>query len=723
VRPLFFRIPQCSAGFYASPPLVGQPTILRTSTIPLVASQLPLTTAYRTTKNAPLPQGQGLNDLYIRFYRMAEHRIAEMSGHGVICFISNYSWLDGLSFTGMRERYLEVFDDVWIDNLHGDRIISEYAPDGKTSETIFATQGTSPGIKIGTAIAVLTKKKNKKTTNSSVLYRDVEEARAADRRNALLRSLTAQKFAEQYSSLEPRIELGLPLKPLSVERSYLAWPELPALFPTSFPGVKTSRDKFLIDFDKQALIERMESFFDPDVSYEEWNALHPNLAEKTNRFDPKSTREQLVKRGFLPKNIVRYQYRPFDVRWLYWEPETKLLDEKRENYFAEITPTNIWLSAGQRNRMEDFYQPQFTRLLADHHIVESNVGMFPLLLHSESRNAPLYQKDANSSHPNLSSDAIKFLGELRCEPEDLFYHTLATLNSPKYRGDNRGALRQDWPRIPLPASNKLFASSTELGGKIAAYFNTETAVKGITSGDMRAEILHIGVIARSGGGSLKETDLALTAGWGHAGKGGVTMPGRGKLLEREYSTAEHKAIVGGAKDLGLSEKEALAHLGDKTCDVYLNDSAYWSNIPIRVWEYTIGGYQVIKKWLSYREEPLLGRPLTKDEVRYVQEMARRIAGILLLEPALDANYEAIKSHTFPWPPKSYDGRPGLGLEFVRRVPQVPVFGTWVLGSLRLFTFFLDIQPSTFDFQLPIPGSYSYTEKSFQYYRILLPSCY
>ncbi|HWT89136.1 MAG TPA: hypothetical protein VN454_10070 [Candidatus Angelobacter sp.] len=62
------------------------------------------------------------------------------------------------------------------------------------------------------------------------------------------------------------------------------------------------------------------------------------------------------------------------------------------------------------------------------------------------------------------------------------------------------------------------------------------------------------------------------------------------------------------------------------------------------------GYQVIKKWLSYREEPLLGRPLTKDEVRYVQEMARRIAASLLLEPALDANYEAVKNNAFPWSP-------------------------------------------------------------------------
>jgi hypothetical protein len=72
-------------------------------------------------------------------------------------------------------------------------------------------------------------------------------------------------------------------------------------------------------------------------------------------------------------------------------------------------------------------------------------------------------------------------------------------------------------------------------------------------------------------------------------------------------------------------------------------------MPLRVWKYTIGGYQVMKKWLSYRERALLGRDLKVEEARYVTEMARRIAAILLLEPALDANYERAKADTYPWP--------------------------------------------------------------------------
>ena len=81
-----------------------------------------LSEAYRTTRQVRRPEGQGLNDLYVRFFRMAERRIAEKTGQGVVCFISNYSWLDGLSFTGMRERYLEAFDTIRIDCLNGDKI-------------------------------------------------------------------------------------------------------------------------------------------------------------------------------------------------------------------------------------------------------------------------------------------------------------------------------------------------------------------------------------------------------------------------------------------------------------------------------------------------------------------------------------------------------------------------------------------------------------------------
>ncbi len=138
--------------------------------------------------------------------------------------------------------------------------------------------------------------------------------------------------------------------------------------------------------------------------------------------------------------------------------------------------------------------------------------------------------------------------------------------------------------------------------------------------------------------------------WGYRD---ATMPGQGSLVERDYTHEELAAIEQGAEALGITLDEALTQLGRATCDVYLNDRAFWRNVPEGVWNYYLGGYQVIKKWLSYRERgtderPVLGRDLRPEEARYVTEMVRRIAAILLLQPRLDENYQAIKQNTFDW---------------------------------------------------------------------------
>ena len=502
-----------------------------------VEEERELSTAYRAAKRAPAPHGQGLNDLYVRFFRMAERRIVEQSGRGVVCLISNYSWLDGLSFTGMRERYLEAFDSIWIDNLHGDRIISEYAPGGETSETVFAIQGSSPGIKVGTTIALLAARGlPKKLPGCRLLYKDFNQPRAADRRKALLSSLRDTATGEGYTGLEPIIELGLPFKPRAVGKSYLKWPLLPDLFPVSFPGVKTSRDDVVVDIDRDRLVERLQRYFDPPTSDEEIRALMPGAMESTKRFDARATRSYLVKRGFLPDRVVRYCYRPFDVRWLYWEPETKLLDEKRSEYVLHVMSTNVWLSAGQRNRKADFYQPQFTTLLADHHIVESNVGMFPLYLKSGVRQPTLFDEgaaDTLSISPNLSEASQGYIRSLGADEADLFHHSLASLHAPDYRTENAGALRQDWPRIPLPAGRDALLASATLGRRLAALLDPDQAVSGVTAGTIRPELRAMGQTCRADGRSLNASeDLTITVGWGHAGQGGVTMPGQGKLKPR-----------------------------------------------------------------------------------------------------------------------------------------------------------------------------------------------
>jgi hypothetical protein len=126
------------------------------------------------------------------------------------------------------------------------------------------------------------------------------------------------------------------------------------------------------------------------------------------------------------------------------------------------------------------------------------------------------------------------------------------------------------------------------------------------------------------------------------------MPGSGLITIRKYSPQEREAIRTGAEESGLAEQPALEALGSDTCDVYLNGTTFWQNVPEPVWEYRIGGYQVIKKWLSYREHKLLGRALTLDEAEHVTHVVRRIASILLLGSKLDASYASVKANASNW---------------------------------------------------------------------------
>ena len=587
-----------------------------------------LSESYRTVREVRKPEGQGLNDLYVRFFRMAERRIAEKTGRGVVCFISNYSWLDGLSFTGMRERYLEAFDAIRIDNLHGDRIISEYAPDGRTSETVFAIQGQSPGIRIGTAITLLSRSGpvQKANGNRYVRYRDFHQARAEERRGALLSSLEVADMDSGYTEIQPQLDIGLPFKPMLVNQSWSDWPSLPDLFGVAFSGVKTARDGFLVDIDLERLKTRIADYFDPTLSHEEIARRYPIPMQAAPRFNPRSVRDGLLARGG-PREagFIRYAYRPFDNRWLYWEAATKLLDEKRANYRPHVFPGNIWLSSSHRIRKgESEPQTAFTHHIASYHLIERVANWFPAWLRDEGL---ALDGGGEQRRPNLSAAAQRYLDRLGLGVEELFHHALAVLHDPAYREANAGALRMEWPRIPLPgwpdgdapcAAGELLASAAR-GRELAALLDPETPVAGVTAGALRPGMAAIAVPSTADGQNMTGDDFALTAGWGHFGTGDAVMPGQGRAVERGYIPVEHEAL-GDAVDL----------LGDTTVDIYLNDNARWSNVPAAVWNYRLGGYQVLKKWLSYRESKVLGRSLLPEEVQHFADTARRITAILLL---------------------------------------------------------------------------------------------
>ena len=584
-----------------------------------VEEERELSRAYRETERAPKPQGQGLNDLYVRFFRMAERRIAEQTGRGVVCFISNYSWLDGLSHTGMRERYLDAFDAVRIDCLNGDIRRGARTPDGKPDPSVFTTD-TTIGIRVGTAIATLVRKADHAPAGAVAfrhLWGETKRAQLTETKDAPPDAL--------YETLDPPLPLGLPFLPATVSAGYFDQPALPDLFPQSFPGVKTSRDPFLVDIDRERLEARIADYFDADVRDEEIERRYPSAMKGTATFDERRGRQTLLTRGGPQEGgLIRYAYRPFDNRWLYWEEDSGLVDRPRPEYKPHVFEENLWLVAQQKPRRE-WSPPQVIRHLGCLDLIDRGATCFPAhLLGSVERNGG----PAAVRRPNLSPESERYLGALGLDVQDLFHHALAVLHDPAYREANAGALRMGWPRIPCPGwpdgggdaagARAALLESAARGRELAALLDVDADATGAIGPELAA----IAVPHTADGTNMAGDDFALTAGWGHFGAGETVMPGQGRVVERPFTDAE-RAALGAAADA----------LGGRTCDVYLNGRAYWRNVPAAVWEYRLGGYQALKKWLSYRERKVLGRPLHADEVARFRDTAQRIAAILLLTAA------------------------------------------------------------------------------------------
>ena len=119
--------------------------------------------------------------------------------------------------------------------------------------------------------------------------------------------------------------------------------------------------------------------------------------------------------------------------------------------------------------------------------------------------------------------------------------------------------------------------------------------------------------------NMSENDFIVTAGWGYYGSADAVMPGQGWVNERAY-TSEERAVL----------SNAPSTLGATTFDIYINERAFWRNVPAAIWNYRLGGYQVLKKWLSYRERSILDRPLLPEEIQHFSETARRIGAMLMI---------------------------------------------------------------------------------------------
>lgn len=580
---------------------------------------------------------QLLDDLYIRFFRLGEKRIAETSGEGVVSFISNSSYLVGRSHPIMRESILRNFDEVWIDNTHGNRLASERTPSGDSCETLFSFDGGA-GIKVGTAISTFIKRRDSRAVppdKTPVRYRDFW-GKAERKRAALLESLEMDNWTPQFKKAASQLQEGpreyetfFPTRatrwmfsPRDENVGFEAWPALDELFPTSYQGINPNRglDGSVIDFDKDAVANRMQEYFEAK-SFKQLERAHPALATPRARYDPEETWDCLRKTSkFRPERVVPYLVFPLDSRWLYYETECKLLNERRPEYWENIEDNEFLIAVPQPRRVSET-RPLMTRTLVDLHLHDRGSVCFP---RESAGGSGLHGRSANLAHQawaRLHKDwKLKVDSDMQAEGAkafvgELFRYSLAVVHAPEYERDHADSIAQDWAHLPIAKDRTVFGDVVKIGADVAALLDplvdAEQVVERILGKGVARTLAQI---TRSSGGAVTTRDLSVAFSYYGAAKG--------RWIARDVEAGE-------------SEHEAW---GDGTGDLYINTSVHFANVPERVWNYELGGYAVLKKWLGYRHRDRIDRTLSLAEARHFRSMVQRIGALLVLHSKLDEAY-------------------------------------------------------------------------------------
>ena len=559
-----------------------------------------------------------LDDPYVRFVRIAERRIVEKTGRGIISYITNWSWLFLPSYVVMRERLLGGFDVAWIDCMNGDsRETGKQTPDGKPDPSVFSTERNREGIRVGTAITTLVRRDGQHARKAAVSFRSFW---GVDKRRELLASLNNGHLDERYEQLQPTASIKYVLRPRHHNASYTAWSAIDQLLRIPpMPGILEKRGGGLISLDQTELKARMRAYLDNTLTFEEAMAANPTLATNRARYDAKATRARLLlEEGYRAKNVVRYCMFAFDMRWAYLTGVRPTWNEPRPQLMHVFPEARSFLHLRpQRIAEPEGFPAYWTTCLADDYV-----------LHKHAFLVPVVDNLSGAPRPNLSDSAITYLGDLGLSPtaenaEALLHHALATLYSRTYLAENVDGLRQGWPHIPLPKAAEVLQASADLGAQLAALLNPDVPVPGVSTGTPLPALAPIAVPSTQIG-AQRDWDLS---GWGNRTDVGVTMPLRGRVNTRAYSSTE------------AATETYTELLGEQALDIGISSVSFWRCVPEAVWECRIGGYQVLKKWLSYRDHSIIDRPLTSEEVGHFQQTARRIAAVLMLGPALDASYQ------------------------------------------------------------------------------------
>ena len=590
---------------------------------------------------------QLLDDLYIRFLRLAEERIGEAAEYGVVSFISNSSYLTGRSHPLMRKSLLSNFHKVWIDNLNGDKyrtgkVIPTGLPGaGSADQSVFTTDMDPRGIQPGTAVVTWLKCNIAKTeaTATKVLYRDFWGL-AAIKRSQLLASLPAGEgnvsTAPQYIAIKPTADTRWRLSPHIVDAGYESWPAIDEIFPTSFQGVNHNRgiEGTVIDSTRQELVRRMQAYIESQ-SFSDAAKKFPLLAPPRKSdgkdaiagYDPEFVWNELKVIGYSDLKVCEFLTFPFDQRFIYYETATKLLNRFRPEFEINKENNEFFITVPEP-RKESETRPIFARTLANLHVHERGSVVFPRETRGEDL---LSDRDANisetawrvlSKHFGLAGlrrdvDARSLVGHL-------FRVGFAILYAPAYQREHKSALSADWAHLPIPKDLNLFDQLVTRGEQVTRLLDANRDARDVIEAVLSQErAVALGQLRRIDEGQLRPQDMQITVSyWGGS---------RGRWKPRNFTV----------------EEAPIDPWGERTGDLYINDTTFFANVPEAVWTYQLGGYPVLKKWLGYRQaDRRENRGLTDNERRWFRQVIQRVAALLTLGADLDTLYQETAVNAF-----------------------------------------------------------------------------
>jgi predicted helicase len=518
---------------------------------------------------------QPLDDDYIKFIRFAQYQIQKTpKGYGIIGFITNHSYLNGLIHRGMREELLKYFDTLYIMDLHGNSLLKETTPEGNVDQNVFDIQQ-------GVAILIAVREKSEPDYFSTayksrdgvkemakVLYYDVWGRREEKYKFLESASLDSVDWIELQPT-EPNYFFAP--KNLEIIQEYNKLIPITDIFLLSKNGIQSGHDYFAIAYDKKELEKRVQDFYSSSITNNEIQTYY-ELTDKAGWTLNAERKTAFIER-YNSDLFKPYCYRLFDNRWIYFSK--RILKRPVKEVMQHLIHPNLALICCRQQAEMGFRHIFVTNFLGDCNAISLSSRefnyYFPLYTYPNTENdqTNLFLEKTPNLSPKFLETIKEKLGKIPT-PEKIFYYAYAIFHSPTYRTRYAEFLKIDFPRLPLTSNQKLFH---------------ELAIKG-------EELVNLHLMKSDKLNTLITTYQAI---------------GDNQVTEVTYNSELQR--------------------------VYINKQSYFTDIPPHIWEFKIGGYQVLDKWLKDRKNA--NRKLSVEEINHYQKIVIALTDTLRLMQEID----------------------------------------------------------------------------------------